>query len=412
MKIALMTLGTRGDVQPYAVLGRALKERGHEVVLSSAKNFESLSKSYGVDFVPVDVDFQQLLESDDAKKMMKNPFLAKKHLNKWVYPMMYNGLKTFYNIARESDRVLYHVKTLADNFADQFPEKMIRANVIPALEPTSEFINPVFSALPIPKALNRFSYNLTRLGLAMWKKPINQFRSEMGLPAKYKIPPLRSIYGVSSHFLEEPSDYPGHSKFTGFWTDNSGDELPQDLLDFINSGTPPLLITFGSMPFNSNLNLPAVLKKLNEETGSRLLIVKGWGLNDLSDLEGSKEIKVISGAPYDKLLPHVKAAVHHGGIGTIAACLEAGKPFLACPVLYPMGDQHFWGTVAYKKGVGLKPAPLSKMTESSLINAVKKLLSDEQLYINSKNLMERLKSENGLDNAIQYIESTNHIPFQ
>lgn len=71
MKIALMTLGTRGDVQPYAVLGKALKERGHEVVLSSAKNFESLAKSYGVDFVPVDVDFQQLLESDDAKKMMK-----------------------------------------------------------------------------------------------------------------------------------------------------------------------------------------------------------------------------------------------------------------------------------------------------------------------------------------------------
>ena len=188
-----MTLGTRGDVQPYAVLGKALKERGHEVVLSSAKNFESLSRSYGVDFIPVDVDFQQLLESDDAKKMMKNPFLAKKHLNKWVYPMMYNGLKTFYNIARESDRVLYHVKTLADNFADQFPEKMIRANVIPAMEPTSEFINPVFSALPIPKALNRFSYTLTRLGLAMWKKPINQFRTEMGLPEKYKIQTHRSI---------------------------------------------------------------------------------------------------------------------------------------------------------------------------------------------------------------------------
>lgn len=407
-----MTLGTRGDVQPYAVLGKALKERGHDVVLSSAKNFEPLSKSYGVDFVPVDVDFQQLLESDDAKKMMKNPFLAKKHLNKWVYPMMYNGLKTFYGLARESDRVLYHVKTLADNFADQFPEKMIRANVIPALEPTSEFINPVFSALHIPKALNRFSYNLTRLGLAMWKKPINQFRNEMGLPSKYKIPPLRSIYGVSKHFLDEPSDYPEQSKFTGFWTDKSNDELSHDLLDFINAGSPPLLITFGSMPFNSKINLPAVLKKLIEETSSRLLIVKGWGLNDLSELEGSHDIKVISGAPYDKLLPLVKAAVHHGGIGTIAACLEAGKPFLSCPVLYPMGDQHFWGTIAFKKGVGLKPAPLGKLTESSLVNAVRKLLSDEQLYINSKQLMERLKSENGLDNAIQYIENSNNIPVR
>jgi sterol 3beta-glucosyltransferase len=35
MKIALLTLGTRGDVQPYAVLGQALKERGHDVTLST-----------------------------------------------------------------------------------------------------------------------------------------------------------------------------------------------------------------------------------------------------------------------------------------------------------------------------------------------------------------------------------------
>jgi hypothetical protein len=52
------------------------------------------------------------------------------------------------------------------------------------------------------------------------------------------------------------------------------------------------------------------------------------------------------------------------------------------------------------------------MIESLLINSVKKLLLDDHSNINFKNLMERLKSENGLDNAIQYIESTNHIPLQ
>lgn len=80
MKIAIFTLGTRGDVQPYAVLGRALKQRGHEVVLSTAKNFDNLIKSYGLDFVPVDADFQALLDSDEIKKIRKNPFLAKKQL--------------------------------------------------------------------------------------------------------------------------------------------------------------------------------------------------------------------------------------------------------------------------------------------------------------------------------------------
>lgn len=78
MKIAILTLGTRGDVQPYAVLGQALKNRGHKVTLSTVKNFEQLVKSYGIDFAPVDADFQEVLDSDEGKKMMKgNPFAIK-----------------------------------------------------------------------------------------------------------------------------------------------------------------------------------------------------------------------------------------------------------------------------------------------------------------------------------------------
>jgi sterol 3beta-glucosyltransferase len=74
MKIAILTLGTRGDVQPYAVLGQALKQRGHKVTLSTARNFEQLVKSYDIEFAPVEADFQEVLNSDEGKKMMKgNP---------------------------------------------------------------------------------------------------------------------------------------------------------------------------------------------------------------------------------------------------------------------------------------------------------------------------------------------------
>lgn len=80
MKIAILTLGTRGDVQPYAVLGQALKQRGHKVILSTAKNFEQLVKSYGVDFLPVEADFQAVLDSKEGQKMMKgNPFAIKRN---------------------------------------------------------------------------------------------------------------------------------------------------------------------------------------------------------------------------------------------------------------------------------------------------------------------------------------------
>jgi sterol 3beta-glucosyltransferase len=58
MKIALLTLGTRGDVQPYVGLGRASRERGHEITLSTGDNFASLAQEYGVQFIPVQPDFR------------------------------------------------------------------------------------------------------------------------------------------------------------------------------------------------------------------------------------------------------------------------------------------------------------------------------------------------------------------
>jgi sterol 3beta-glucosyltransferase len=67
MKVTLLTLGTRGDVQPYVNLAKGLKNHGHEVVLSTGRNFESMAKQNGIDFAPVDADFQALINSEEGK---------------------------------------------------------------------------------------------------------------------------------------------------------------------------------------------------------------------------------------------------------------------------------------------------------------------------------------------------------
>ncbi len=404
MKIAILTMGTQGDVQPFAVLGQALKKRGHQVTLSTAKNFEALVKSYDIDFLPIEADFQEFLNSDEGKRMMKNPFRAKKYLKIWVYPMIFNSMKTFYKLSKNSDRVIFHVKTMGDYFADQFPEKMIKANVVPAIEYTNEFVNPIFSALPIPSFLNGLSYKLSDLGIKMMMKPVNEFRKGEGLPEKFKKPKLLSIYGISEHYLTKPKDYSLNTYFTGFWTTKSQIELEVDLLDFIKQGPPPLLITFGSMTFETKMNLPKAINKLSNELNVRVIIVKGWGFNETRELEENPNIKVIKSAPYDKLFPHVKAVINHGCILTISACLIAGKPFFTCPVLYPLGDQHFWGNIGYKKGIALKPIGLKTLTEQMLIDNAKSLLSTETLYTKSIKISKKINQENGVEKAIELIE--------
>ena len=405
MKIALLTMGTRGDVEPFAVLGRAMKQRGHHVTLASAKNFGSLADSYGLNFSPVNADFYAIVNSPEGKKMMSNPFSARKHFDKLIYPMVYESLHTFYEVAKQHDKVLFHVKAMADYFVEHMPDKLIRTNVVPAIEPTSEFVNPVFSTFHLPSFLYRFSYKLSDLGLEMMSKPVNKFRKDVGITGKYKKPELPSIYGISPSFLPEPADYPSKSHFTGFRMDSYASELSEELMEFLDDGEQPLLLTFGSMPFESKINLPKVIENIAEVYKIKIVVVKGWGLGNVDQLVQNEKIKVIESAPYDLLLPRVKAVIHHGGIGTIAACLKAGKPFLTCPVLYPLGDQHFWGTIALRKGVGLKPLPLKKMTEHLLVKEVDDLLHNKNLYKCSEDIKDKIKNENGVERAIELVEN-------
>jgi len=404
MKIAILTLGTRGDVQPFAVLGKALQERGHEITLCTAKNFEGLAHTYGLRFVPVDIDFQELIESDEAKKIMKNPFRIKRYLGDTIFPKMSDAFQTFYQLAKEHDKVLFHIKTLADYFADAFPGKMIRTDVIPAGESTSAFPNPVFSALGLPSSFNRFTYKLTEWGIKMWKKPIVNIRRRAGLSSDFVRYPLPSIYGISEHVLPKPQDYPANSYFAGFWMNETEGTLDEDLLQFLQSGEPPLLITFGSMPFQSKVKPAELIKILVVKLGIRVLVIRGWGLSDTAEIEALEGVKVITSAPYDLLLPHVKAVVHHGGVGTTAACLRAGKPMFICPVLYPFGDQHFWGTIVYRNGWGLKPIALKKLTLQSFHENVQLLLHHPSLYTATLNVADKLRQEDGVKNAIAIIE--------
>ena len=405
MQIALLTLGTRGDVQPYAELGRALNERGHHSILSSGNNFGSLSKEYDVEFVPVKADFQALINSEEGREMMKNPFLARRHFKTIIQPMMIEAMQEFYRLSKSVDCVLYHVKSLADFFADQMPEKMIRANVIPAIEATSVFPNPVFSALGFPRFLNRLTYKLADLGLAMMNGAINEFRVSNSLPETFqKKPSCPSIYGVSPSFLPMPQDYPKDSFFSGFWQGKSKAQLPIEISDFLSGNKKSILITFGSMPFETSFDLKESLQTISEQLNIKIVVVKGWGFVSSPSID-SDSIKVIDSAPYDKLIPLVDAVVFHGGIGTMAECLRAGTPFFACPVIYPMGDQHFWGQRAFMLGCSPKPVPLKKLSKNILINKVSELLSMARYKENCRRMSKLLAQENGLTNAVNFVKS-------
>ena len=64
MKIAITTIGSRGDLQPFLALGLGLKNCGYDVLIVSSKNEELYVKNYGLDFYAIDVDIQELMETN------------------------------------------------------------------------------------------------------------------------------------------------------------------------------------------------------------------------------------------------------------------------------------------------------------------------------------------------------------
>ena len=135
-----------------------------------------------------------------------------------------------------------------------------------------------------------------------------------------------------------------------------------------------------------------------EMTGQRGVLLGGWGgLGQGAKL--GKHIFPIVEAPHDWLFPHMKAAVHHGSVGTLAASLRAGLPTVVIPFI---GDQPFLGRQVQKMGLGPTPILHRKLTAEKLARAIEQALQSE-IRQNARQMGEKLRQENGAQTASKII---------
>ena len=191
---------------------------------------------------------------------------------------------------------------------------------------------------------------------------------------------------------------------TGYWLPITphGWQADPHLMDFLLSGTKPVVISLGAMSLSphdaaqtAELVLTA-LRKINVRA-----IVQGW--NDyLAGKDLGQNILHVGSVPHTWLFDRAAAVVHHGGFGTTASAFAAGIPQLIIPHII---DQYVWGNLVYEKAAGPKPISRSKLTSENLAQSILACIQDGKYATTAADLGTRIKQEDGIAKAIQLIES-------
>ncbi|WP_245294414.1 glycosyltransferase [Rhizobium aegyptiacum] len=186
---------------------------------------------------------------------------------------------------------------------------------------------------------------------------------------------------------------------SGYWfLDTKNWRPPGDLAAFLAEGEPPIYVGFGGMPGVDPGRMTATVVEALARQGKRGILALGGGA--LSGEHRSGHVHFIRDAPHDKVLSDVCAVIHHGGAGTTAAALRAGKPMIIRPFF---GDQPFWARRVTDLGVGLSLDRRILTVESLTVALV--TMDDTLMRRQADAIGARIRSEDGVATAVRFIEA-------
>jgi len=420
VNILILTVGTRGDVQPYVALGKGLAEDGHLVTIGTCVYFESFVRDHGLRYAYINNDLIDLLHSEEgvmAMDSMSNLFEVIRVGVKLIprtRTMAIRQISDTWESTRKAkpDLILFHPKAGgAREFSERLNIPCMLAFYLPMYVPTGDVPAIFFPKLRIGRWYNKFTYRF--IESATWwgtRKNLNQWRTSNGLAARRGNRFLRTstgevipaIHAYSESVIPRPSDWPKSATITGYWfLDRQNDWQPsEELRRFLADGAPPVYFGFGSIFGRDPARVTRIVLEAVRTTGVRAILARGWGGLDAGELELPENVFKIENAPHDWLFPQMSAVVHHGGCGTTAAGLRAGRPTIICPFF---ADQPFWGARVHELGVGPKPILQKRLTIENLGAAIREVIANESMRRKADAIGHKIRAEDGVANAVGFI---------
>ncbi|TMW59530.1 hypothetical protein Poli38472_004599 [Pythium oligandrum] len=439
MNVCIMIVGTRGDVQPFIGIAKRLQQDGHRVRLATHAVYRDFVMEHGVEFYPLGGDPKELaaymvktggsiipLKIDTlVHDVPRNVKMVEEILNS-TWPAVSaadpdaNGEgipgKPFRANAIISNPVTYghiHVaERLGVPLHIMFPQPWV---------PTTAFPHPMSNLAynDKPQKRNYISYKL--VDMLMWQGTegmVNRFRTDvLGLRKIRKGDGGRDMLldlAIPHAFMWSPALVPKPADWGHIYDVIGTVQLKgvgstysptPELERFLGNDGGPIFVGFGSMILSDPVSTTKMIIEAATQAQVRVLIQSSW--SDMAgDIKVPSNVFFLGNCPHDWLMPRVSAVVHHGGAGTTAAGLLAGKPTFIVPFF---GDQPFWGRAVVKTGVGVEPCPIGELTMEKLRDAFVQL-TDPEICRRAEALGRTMSQEDGVEEAVRCFYR--HLPLK
>ncbi|MCU1698302.1 MAG: glycosyl transferase, UDP-glucuronosyltransferase [Mycobacterium sp.] len=366
----LSTWGSRGDVEPLLGFAVALKELGAEVRLCAPPDFSDLAARVGVEMVPAGRSVRELVHGVHDRRP-STPADAPRVAAELVAAQF----ETVAAAAQGCDALVASglmpagVRTVAEVRDIPYVLAAFQARSFPAPHQT-----------PLPRPGKPFPPGVTDNRVlwevdaervqALYGAPLNAHREALGLPP---------VHNVRDHvFTDHPwlaadptlDPWPGSPDLdvvqTGAWILPDERPLQADLEAFLDTGDPPVYVSFGSVRAPEDAAVVAI--EAIRAQGRRVVVSRGWG--DLAPIDDGDDCFVVGEVNHQALFERVAAVVHHGGAGTTTTATRAGAPQVVVPQI---ADQPYWAGRVTALGIGVAhdgSTPTSESLSAALSTAL------------------------------------------
>jgi sterol 3beta-glucosyltransferase len=383
MRFLLLSLGSRGDTQPYAALGLALQAQGHQAVLGVPENFASFITGLGLEHAPLPWDTQAALSDphllDSIRRDRTFQFFNRIKDQAWERRQALGA--ALLQAAQHCDVIVCGSTTedVSVLLGQALGKPVLQTELAP-LTPSSAF--PALGvALRSLGPFNRLTHALARHGWWSLNRALAaDFAANFGRKVPFASPALAAIragapvlHGYSRHLMPQPADWSEPQHFTsGAWQLGEdaqrlhGDHQDPGFAHWLEDGPPPLFMSFGSMPVLAGEELLELAGDLAEALETRVVLGLGWTSVESPDCDLPEGVALSGDCDHAWLFSRCSGVIHHGGAGTTHSASLSGLPQVVCPLF---ADQPFWAGRVRRTGAGVV-LPFKQLSLEALIEAV------------------------------------------